>query len=154
MPHFNIPILLLAASLTASAAGAAMAQSDPPGMITVVAPRYPAELERRVDRALVGTEATLAQKMQIVEILETAQRETAPLRARLSETEGAMRAAMAATPEEPAMVERLQQARLKLLDGQSRRMTRALRDVAAVLEAPQRQAFFRNWDDRRGWLRG
>ena len=48
-----------------------------------MAPRYPIELERRVDRALAGTEATDAQKIQIVEIIEAAQHEAGPLRARL-----------------------------------------------------------------------
>ena len=147
----NMLVLLLTASVAAGAGGAsssAFASSDPPGLITVVAAQYSEALERRVDKALANTDATLNQKIRIVEILEKALLDMKPLHERRVESDRAMREAMEVAILNPARIEQLRQDRMRVLDAQSKRLTQALEGVAAMLDAGQRQAFFRNWRER------
>lgn len=141
---------LLALAFTACIAFSVpvQAETDPPGTITVVASRYPDALERRVDAALAGTDATLDQKIEIVLILETALDDVRPLRDRRAAADTALREAMSADKVDPAVIERLRQQQIQAVDTMSKRMTQALTDAGKVLDTAQRQAFYRNWKER------
>lgn len=139
-------ILLLA--MTAGMSVPAFAENDPPGVITIVAAPYPEALERRVDAALAGTDATLDQKIEIVGILEMALNEVQPLRDRRNKVDAALRATMSDIAPDPARIEQLRRQQLDAFNAQSKRMTQAMKDVAKVLDPVQRQAFYKNWSER------
>jgi Spy/CpxP family protein refolding chaperone len=47
-----------------------------------------------------------------------------------------------------AKIESIRAEQMKLADASSQRFTKALTDASNVLTAQQRQAFFKNWNDR------
>jgi hypothetical protein len=63
-------------------------------------------------------------------------------------------AAMEAPTIDPAKIEALRVEQMKVADDSSKRFTKALTDAGNVLSASQRQAFFKNWSEHRGWRRG
>lgn len=144
-PHFRNVLVL---AMTVAMSVPAFAEIDPPGVITVVAARYPEALERRIDEALAGTSATLDQKIEIVGILEAALHDVQPLRAQRATTDTALREAMSADKVDPAMIERLRRQQIQAVDTMSKRMTQAMTDAGKVLDTAQRQAFHRNWSER------
>jgi Spy/CpxP family protein refolding chaperone len=117
------------------------AETDPPGVITVVAARYPEALERRVDDALAGTDATLDQKIEIVGILE-------PVRRPDRGTDTALREAMSAETVDPIRIEQLRRLQIEAIDTQSKRLIQAMKEISKTLDPAQRQAFYRNWSER------
>ena len=148
-PTFSsILALAIAAGITTAAIGTAFAETDPPGVITVVAARYPEALERRVDKALAGTDTTLDQKIEIVGILETALHDMQSLRDRRAATDTALREAMSAATVDPARIEQLRRQQMDTIDAQSKRLTHAMKEAGKALDPAQRQAFFRNWSER------
>ena len=134
---------LLAGSLVATAGGLAYAKTD--GGLAFDPAQMQQRLEKRVDRALNGTDATAEQKKKIAGILSTSFRDTKPLHDRRIENRKAMADAMQAATIDPAKIEALRAERMKIADESSKRFTKALTDAGTVLTAQQRQAFFKNW---------
>ncbi len=138
---------LLAGSLAATTGGLAYAKS---GGHTFDPAQFQQRLEKRVDKALSGTDATAEQKKQITEILQAAFKDMKPLHAQRVENRKAMEAAMQAPTVDPAKVEQIRADQMKIADEGSKRFTKALTDAANVLSASQRQAFFKNWHEHHG----
>jgi Spy/CpxP family protein refolding chaperone len=105
-------------------------------------------LERRVDRALKGTDATAGQKKQIADILAANINDMRPLRDQRLADRKAMQDALQAPTIDPAKVEAIRSDEMKIADQRSRLFTKALTDAGNVLNAEQRQAFFKNWNNR------
>lgn len=147
-PTFNT-FLALAFTACAAFTGPVQAETDPSGTITVVAARYPEALEKRVDDALAGTNTTLEQKIEIVGILEAALHDIRPLREQRAATDTALRAAMSTDTVDPAAIEQARQQQILAIDATSKRMTQAMTDAGKVLDANQRQVFYRNWGSER-----
>ena len=136
---------LLAGSLVATAGGLAYAKTsgfafDPAQMQQRV--------EKRVDRALTGTDATAEQKKKIADILGATFKDMKPLHDKRIENRKAMADAMQAATIDPTKIEAIRAERMKIADESSKRFTKALTDAGNVLTAQQRQAFFKNWSDR------
>jgi hypothetical protein len=55
---------------------------------------------------------------------------------------------------DPAKIEGLRVEQMKVADEASKRFTKALIDAGNVLSAEQRQAFFKAWNEHKGWWRG
>jgi len=102
-------------------------------------------IEKRVDRALAGTDATADQKKQIADILATRFKDMQPLREQRTEDRKAMQAALLAPTLDTAKIESIRADEMKVADANSRLYTKALTDAGTVLSADQRQAFFKNW---------
>jgi Spy/CpxP family protein refolding chaperone len=49
---------------------------------------------------------------------------------------------------DPAKIEQIRAEQMKLMDEGSKRFTKALIDAGNVLNAEQRQAFFKKWNER------
>jgi Spy/CpxP family protein refolding chaperone len=136
---------LLAGSLAITAGGVAFADNnakafDPAG--------FNARIEKRVDRALTGTDATADQKKKVSTIIEQAFSDMKPLHDKRVENRKAMADAMQAPTIDKAKIETLRQEQMKVSDASSRRFTQALTDAGDVLKAPQRQVFFKKWAER------
>jgi Spy/CpxP family protein refolding chaperone len=137
---------LLAGSLVATAGGLAYAKTD--GSFAFDPAQMQQRLEKRVDRALTGTDATAEQKKKIADILGATFKDMKPLHDQRIENRKAMADAMQAATIDPAKIEALRVERMKIADESSKRFTKALTDAGNVLTAQQRQAFFKNWSDR------
>lgn len=135
---------LLAGSLAATAGAPAFARGD--GMSPDPA-KFQERIEKRVDKALNGTDATQDQKKQITGILQAAFKDMKSLHDKRAENRKAMRAAMEAATIDPAKIEQIRQDQMKVADESSKRFTKALIDAGNVLNAQQRQAFFKTWGD-------
>ena len=135
---------LLAGSLAATAGAPAFARGD--GMSPDPA-KFQERIEKRVDKALNGTDATQDQKKQITGILQAAFKDMKSLHEKRAENRKAMRAAMEAATIDPAKIEQIRQDQMKVADESSKRFTKALIDAGNVLNAQQRQAFFKTWGD-------
>jgi Spy/CpxP family protein refolding chaperone len=154
MANLNIKTMLaalLAGSIAATAGGLAYAKTD--------GARFdPAKLqehtEKRVDRALKGTDATADQKKKIVDILNSTFTDMKPLHDKRVENRKAMAEAMQAPTIDRAKIEQLRVEQMKVSDESSKRFTKALEDAGDVLSVQQRQAFFKNWSERRGKRHG
>ncbi len=154
MVNLNIKTMLaalLAGSIAATAGGLAYAKTD--------GARFdPAKLqehtEKRVDRALKGTDATVDQKKKIVDILNSTFTDMKPLHDKRVENRKAMADAMQAPTIDRAKIEQLRVEQMKVSDESSKRFTKALEDAGDVLSVQQRQAFFKNWSERRGKRHG
>lgn len=147
---------LLAGSLAVTAGAPAFAKGD--GMPFDPA-KFQERIEKRVDKALNGTDATQDQKKQVVGILQAAFTDLKPLHEKRAENRKALRAAMEAPTIDAAKIEQIRQEQMKIADDSSKRFTKALVDAGNVLNAQQRQAFFktwgeRNWGDHRGPKKG
>ena len=138
---------LLAGSLVATAGSMAFAAPNGQGF-TFDPAQMQQRLEKRVDRALSGTDATAEQKKQIADILGTTFKDMRPLHDRRVENRKAMADALQAPTIDPAKIESLRAERMQIADESSKRFTKALEDAGNVLTAQQRQAFFKNWTDR------
>jgi len=138
---------LLAGSLAVTAGVPAFARADGG---SVDPARFQERIEKRVDKALNGTDATQDQKKQVVSILQAAFADMKPLHAQRVENRKAMRAALEAPTIDPAKIEQIRVEQMKIADDSSRRFTKALTDAGNVLNASQRQAFFKTWGDK-GW---
>jgi Spy/CpxP family protein refolding chaperone len=136
---------LLAGSLVATAGGFAYAKTD--GLAFDPA-QMQQRLEKRVDKALTGTDATAEQKKKIADILGATFKDMKPLHDRRVENRKAMTDALQAPTIDPAKIEALRADRMKIADESSRRFTKALTDAGNVLTVQQRQAFFKNWSER------
>jgi Spy/CpxP family protein refolding chaperone len=139
---------LLAGSLALTAGGAAYANNG--GTKTFDPAKFNQRIEKRVDKALTGTDATADQKKKVSGILEQAFTDMKPMHDKRVENRKAMAEAMQAPTIDKAKIEALRQERLKASDASSRRFTQALTDAGDVLSAPQRQAFFKSWSERKG----
>jgi len=121
---------LLAGSLAATAGGTAYARADGKAFDPA---RFQEHLAKRVDKALNGTDATVDQKKQVADIL--------------GQTFKDMRALQAPTID-PVKIEAIRAEQMKIADASSKRFTKALTEAGTVLNATQRQAFFKNWTMR------
>jgi Spy/CpxP family protein refolding chaperone len=137
---------LLAGSLAATAGGLAYAKTD--GGLAFDPAQMQQRLEKRVDLALNGTDATAEQKKKVADILGTTFKDMKPLHDRRVENRKAMADAMQAATIDPAKIETLRAERMKIADESSKRFTKALTDAGNVLTVQQRQAFFKNWSNR------
>ena len=138
---------LLAGSLVATAGGLAYAAPDAKSF-TFDPAQMQQRVEKRVDKALNGTDATAEQKKQIADILSNSFKDMRPLHDRRVENRKAMTDALQAPTIDPAKIETLRAERMKIADESSKRFTKALTDAGNVLTVQQRQAFFKNWSDR------
>ena len=136
---------LLAGSLAMTAGGTAFARGDGAGMDPA---RFQQHIEKRVDKALDGTTATADQKKKITEILQAAFGDMKGTHAKRTEVRKALQEAMSAPTIDPAKIEQIRAEQVKMLDDSSKRFTKALIDAGNVLDAEQRQAFFKKWNER------
>jgi Spy/CpxP family protein refolding chaperone len=141
---------LLAGSIVATAGGMAYAKPDGP----VDPAKFQQRIEKRVDKALGNTDATADQKKKVTEILQVAFKDMKGSHAQRVENRKAMEAAMQAPTIDPARIEQIRAEQMKIADASSKRFTQALVDAGNVLSASQRQAFFKSWNEHRGWHRG
>ncbi len=142
---------LLAGSLAATAGGAAFAKADGQAFDPA---KFQQRIEKRVDKALSGTDASTDQKKKITDILQTAFKDMKGFHDQRVENRKAMQAAMTAATIDPARIEQLRADQMKIADASSKRFTQALVDAGNVLNASQRQAFFKAWSERHGKQRG
>ena len=135
---------LLAGSLAATAGGVAYADN----VKTFDPAKFNQHIEKRVDRALTGTDATADQKKKVSTIIEQAFTDMKPLHDKRVENRKAMAEAMQAPTIDKAKIESLRQEQMKTADAGSKRFTQALTDAGDVLSVQQRQAFFKKWSER------
>ena len=140
---------LVAGSIAATAGGAAYAKTDGP----IDPAKFQQRIEKRVDKALGSTDATADQKKKVTEILQTAFKDMKGFHNQRVENRKAMEAAMQAPTIDAAKIEQIRAEQMKIADTSSKRFTQALVDAGNVLNASQRQAFFKTWNERR-WHRG
>ncbi len=138
---------LVAGSLAATAGGLAYAKTD--GMAFDPA-QVQQRLEKRVDRALSGTDATADQKKQVADILGQTFKDMKPLHDQRVQNRKAMEEALQAPTIDPAKIEAIRAEQMKIADASSQRFTKALTDAGKVLTQSQRQAFFKNWEANHG----
>ncbi|WP_421995102.1 Spy/CpxP family protein refolding chaperone [Reyranella sp.] len=138
---------LLAGSLAATAGGVAYAKTEGRTFDPV---KFQERIEKRVDKALTGTDASAEQKKKVVDILQAAFKEMKPLHGQRVENRKAMESAMQAPTIDPAKIEQIRAEQMKIADQGSKIFTQALTDAGKVLTQEQRQAFFKNWHQRHG----
>ena len=136
---------LLAGSLALTAGGTAFAKADG---ATFDPAKFQQRIEKRVDKALGGTDATQDQKSKVSAILKAAFADMKPLHDQRVENRKAMEAALQAPTVDPAKIEQIRTLQMKVSDDSSKRFTKALTDAANVLSPAQRQAFFKVWNER------
>jgi Spy/CpxP family protein refolding chaperone len=142
---------LLAGSIAATAGGVAFARTDGANFDPA---KFQQRIEKRVDKALNGTDATADQKKKVAEILGSSFKDMKPLHDKRVENRKAMREAMQAPTLDPAKIEAIRAEQMKVADESSKRFTKALTDAGNVLNVQQRQAFFKNWSERHGKRHG
>ena len=147
----TIMAALLAGSLAATAGSAAFAKTDGQAFDPA---KFQQRIEKRVDKALSGTDATADQKGKVTSILQAAFKDMKGFRDQRVENRKAMQAAMTAATIDPARIEQLRADQMKIADASSKRFTQALVDAGNVLNASQRQAFFKAWSERHGKRHG
>jgi Spy/CpxP family protein refolding chaperone len=148
MANFKMKTMLaalLAGSLAITAGGVA-AYAD--NAKTFDPAKFNQHIEKRVDRALTGTDATADQKKKVSTIIEQAFTDMKPLHDKRVENRKAMADAMQAPTIDKAKIETLRQEQMKASDAGSKRFTQALTDAGDVLSVQQRQAFFKKWSER------
>ncbi len=146
MANFKMTTMLaalLAGSLAVTAGGVAFADN----VKTFDPAKFNQHIEKRVDRALTGTDATADQK-KVSTIIEQAFTDMKPLHDKRVENRRAMADAMQAPTIDKAKIEALRQEQMKTADAGSKRFTQALTDAGDVLSVQQRQAFFKKWSER------
>ena len=134
---------LVAGSLAATAGGMAYAKTDGKAFDPA---QFQQRLEKRVDKALSGTDATADQKKQVADILGQTFKDMKPLHDQRVQNRKAMEEALQAPSIDPAKIEGIRAEQMKIADASSQRFTKALTDAGNVLTAQQRQAFFKNWN--------
>ena len=141
---------LLAGSIAATAGGAAYAKTDGP----IDPAKFQQRIEKRVDKALGSTDASTDQKKQVSTILQAAFTDMKAFHGQRVENRKAMEAAMQAPTIDAAKIEQIRAEQMKIADASSKRFTKALVDAGNVLNASQRQAFFKAWSERHGKRHG
>ena len=136
---------LVAGSLAATAGGMAYAKTDGKAFDPA---QFQQRLEKRVDKALSGTDATADQKKQVADILGQTFKDMKPLHDQRVQNRKAMEEALQAPTIDPAKIEGIRAEQMKIADASSQRFTKALTDAGKVLTQSQRQAFFKNWNAR------
>ena len=136
---------LVAGSLAATAGGMAYAKTDGKAFDPA---QFQQRLEKRVDKALTGTDATADQKKQVADILGQTFKDMKPLHDQRVQNRKAMEEALQAPTIDPAKIEGIRAEQMKIADASSQRFTKALTDAGKVLSQSQRQAFFKNWNQR------
>ena len=142
---------LLAGSIAATAGGVAFAKTDGQAFDPA---KVQQRIEKRVDKALGSTDATADQKKKVTEILQTAFKDMKGFHGQRVENRKAMEAAMQAPTIDAARIEQIRAEQMKIADASSKRFTQALVDAGNVLNASQRQAFFKAWGERHGKRHG
>ena len=142
---------LLAGSIAATAGGYAFAKTDGANFDPA---KFQQRIEKRVDKALGSTDATQDQKKKVSDILVAAFTDMKPLHAQRVENRKAMEAALQAPTIDPAKIEQIRAEQMKIADASSKRFTKALVDAGNVLNASQRQAFFKAWSEGHGKRHG
>jgi Spy/CpxP family protein refolding chaperone len=142
---------LLAGSIAATAGGVAFAKTDGQAFDPA---KFQQRIEKRVDKALGSTDATADQKKKVTEILQTAFKDMKGFHNQRVENRKAMEAAMQAPTIDAARIEQIRAEQMKIADASSKRFTQALVDAGNVLNASQRQAFFKAWGERHGKRHG
>ena len=142
---------LLAGSIAATAGGVAFAKSDGQAFDPA---KFQQRIEKRVDKALGSTDATTDQKKKVTEILQAAFKDMKGFHGQRVENRKAMEAAMQAPTIDAARIEQIRTEQMKIADASSKRFTQALVDAGNVLNASQRQAFFKAWGERHGKRHG
>ena len=154
MANLNIKTILaalLAGSIAATSGGLAYAKTDGAAFDPAKAQEH---LEKRVDKALKGTDATAEQKKKIVDIMKSTFGDMKTTYAKRVENRKAMAEAMQAPTLDLAKIEAIRADQMKTTDDSSKRFTKALTDAGNVLSVQQRQAFFKNWSERQGERHG
>jgi Spy/CpxP family protein refolding chaperone len=136
---------LLAGSLAATAGGVAFARD---GGKAFDPARFQQRIEKRVDKALSGTDATAEQKKKVSDIVGQAFKDLRGMHAKRVENRKAMTEALQAATIDPAKIEAIRAEQMKIADESSRRFTKALTDAGKELNQAQRQAFFKAWTAR------
>jgi Spy/CpxP family protein refolding chaperone len=142
---------LLAGSIAATAGGVAFAKTDGQAFDPA---KFQQRIEKRVDKALGSTDATADQKKKVTEILQAAFKDMKGFHGQRVENRKAMEAAMQAPTIDAARIEQIRAEQMKIADASSKRFTQALVDAGNVLNASQRQAFFKAWGERHGRRHG
>src|SRR5471030_1497483 len=138
MANFKMTTMLaalLAGSLAITAGGVAFADNAK----TFDPAKFNQHIEKRVDKALTGTDATADQKKKVSTIIEQAFTDMKPLHDKRVENRKAMAEVMQAPTIDKTKVEALRQEQMKVSDAGSKRFTQALTDAGDVLSAPQRR---------------
>ena len=138
---------LLAGSLAATAGGMAYAKTDGKAFDPA---RFQQRIEKRVDKALSGTDATADQKKQVADILGQSFKDMKSLHDQRVQNRKAMQEALQAPTIDTAKIESLRAQQMKISDESSKRFTKALTDAGNLLSASQRQAFFKKWTGEHG----
>ena len=138
---------LVAGSLAATAGGMAYAKTDGKAFDPA---QFQQRLEKRVDRALSGTDATADQKKQVADILGQTFKDMKPLHEQRAANRKAMEEALQAPTIDPAKIEGIRAEQMKIADASSKRFSQGLTDAGKVLNQAQRQAFFKNWEANHG----
>ena len=138
---------LVAGSLAATAGGMAYAKTDGKAFDPA---QFQQRIEKRVDKALTGTDATVDQKKQVADILGQTFKDMKPLHEQRVANRKALAEALQAPSIDPAKIEGIRAEQMKIADASSQRFTKALTDAGKVLSQSQRQAFFKKWTDREG----
>ena len=136
---------LLAGSLAATAGGTAYARADGKAFDPA---RFQEHLAKRVDKALNGTDATVDQKKQVADILGQTFKDMRAMNDQRVQNRKAMTEALQAPTIDAEKIESIRAEQMKIADASSKRFTKALTDAGTVLNATQRQAFFKNWTMR------
>jgi Spy/CpxP family protein refolding chaperone len=136
---------LLAGSLAATAGGTAFARGDGKAFDPA---RFQERIEKRVDKALTGTDATAEQKKKVADILGQTFKDMKGTHDQRVQNRKAMQEALQAPTIDAAKIESIRAEQMKIADASSKRFTKALTDAGNVLTVQQRQAFFKNWSDR------
>jgi len=138
---------LLAGSIAATAGGFAYAKTDGQAFDPA---KFQQRIEKRVDKALTGTDATADQKKKVTDILQAAFASMKPLHDKRVENRKAMEAAMQAPTLDPAKIEQIRAEQMQIADQSSKVFTKSLTDAGNVLSPAQRQAFFKSWSEHHG----
>ena len=138
---------LLAGSLAATAGGMAYAKTDGKAFDPA---QFQQRLEKRVDRALSGTDATTDQKKQVADILGQTFKDMKPLHDQRVQNRKAMEEALQAPTIDPAKIESIRAEQMKIADASSQRFIKALTEAGKVPTQAQRQTFFKNWEASHG----
>lgn len=136
---------LLAGSLAATAGSYAYAKTDGANFDPA---KFQQRIEKRVDRALKGTDATAEQKKKVAEIMGATFKDMKPLRDKGMENRKAMQEALRAPTLDAAKIEAIRAEQMKIADDSSKRFTKSLTEAGNVLTAGQREAFFKSWNKR------
>jgi Spy/CpxP family protein refolding chaperone len=111
-------------------------------------------MEKRVDKALSGTDATAEQKKKVADIVGQAFKDMRGFHDQRTANRKAMADALQAPTIDAAKIEAIRTEQMKIADASSKRFSQALTDAGNVLTPAQRQAFFKSWSERHDHDRG